>query len=604
MARARHRIGAIFVLAACAVANPWGCRTATQITVTVTTDLDCKTARGAVIAVGRVGEIEAKDPISASTACIGDRFGSVVLVPSGSKSDEIAFKLVAGVTSDAKACAKDPSVKGCVVARRALRFIPHEDLRVDVALRGDCVDVECDPKSTCVHGNCRPATIDDPSLCVGAVCDDTQLPSGPVWAKGFPSSVVDPTTLPAKGNAITIASDHSVTIAGGTASDVDFGGTVFVGSVTRAVSAKFDGAGKHVWSKSYPADFSDIWAAALDPNGDVLFAADFQGTIDVGGGPTGSTSGDVLLFRLAPDGAHRGSAKFGLADKQGVSAIVVDGSRNVYCSGEFVGSMELGGTTKALASKGLNDAWIAKLGPDLQGIWSVAVGGTDDEHAQALALDSTGNLFVGGEFSGDGDFGGTTLTAKDQTDFYVMKIGPSGAPIWARAVAGAKNDRVFSLAATPAGSVLVGGATEADFFDDRGQVKSRGFFMAFDKDGTATPVTTFGDGSGAGVVYVGVHPSGDTILAGYFGASITLGGKTVTSAGDWDVFVARLAPTGEARFLRRYGGTGIDWLGAAALERDGTAIALTGAYTGAPDYGSGPIANAAALSMFVARIPL
>src|SRR4051812_7364123 len=106
-----------------------GCRAPTQLTVEVTTDVPCK-INGAAITAGLLGDaLENNPPATASVSCDANgRVGALVIVPSGPSDGNIAIKVVAGVDSPYESC-KAPAYEGCIVARRALRFIPHEDLR-------------------------------------------------------------------------------------------------------------------------------------------------------------------------------------------------------------------------------------------------------------------------------------------------------------------------------------------------------------------------------------------------------------------------------------------------------------------------------------------
>jgi formylglycine-generating enzyme required for sulfatase activity len=163
----------------------FGCRTPTQVTVELTTDVPCGEAPNTIAQVGRLGpDLEGRAASIVTTACAADgRIGSFVVVPSGEKGDDFGVKVVlahGGPTiaecNDAEAHAQ--KLPGCIRARRALSFIPHDELKLPIALRRDCDDVLCPPTTTCVHGRCAPATVPDPGLCRGAGCPDTTLLPG------------------------------------------------------------------------------------------------------------------------------------------------------------------------------------------------------------------------------------------------------------------------------------------------------------------------------------------------------------------------------------------------------------------------------------------
>jgi alpha-tubulin suppressor-like RCC1 family protein len=100
------------------------------MTVVITTDVSCKDAPSAGVVVGSLGEIEHRPSSSVSTIC-GDsgELGSLVIVPSGEDDALAAFKVVEGFAGhSADDCIQSGDYSECIVARRALHFLPHTPL--------------------------------------------------------------------------------------------------------------------------------------------------------------------------------------------------------------------------------------------------------------------------------------------------------------------------------------------------------------------------------------------------------------------------------------------------------------------------------------------
>jgi outer membrane protein assembly factor BamB len=154
------------------------CREATEITVVVTTDVDCSHVTATSIAIGAVAGLDMR-PASAETktnVCAAGRIGALVVVPSGHSDAEVAIRVVVGLDGKTPdACVNDGFKGGCIVARRALHFLPHAPLTVPVEMRASCRDVGCAASSdllqTCLAGQCVPATIPDSNACTGSGCD-------------------------------------------------------------------------------------------------------------------------------------------------------------------------------------------------------------------------------------------------------------------------------------------------------------------------------------------------------------------------------------------------------------------------------------------------
>lgn len=144
-------------LAACAFGVP-ACRAPTAITLEITTDVPCEKIRGTQIAVGSTADVEGKDAAAVTPSCKNGYVGTLVVVPSSDKSSEIGVRVVMGVDRPPEECPA-AGYAGCIVARRALHFIPHSDLTLPIAMRQVCVGDPCDPRSTCVEGSCVSSTV-------------------------------------------------------------------------------------------------------------------------------------------------------------------------------------------------------------------------------------------------------------------------------------------------------------------------------------------------------------------------------------------------------------------------------------------------------------
>lgn len=190
--------GAIALGAACRTASP------TSITLTIRTDLSCDDLKTVSVAVAAPSEVDAKPPGTVTTACTPldqelSTVGSLVVVPSGANDAEVGVRVLGGVTKIADRCTAESGFRGCVVARRLLRFVPEKEIEVTIDLRLECRDVGCDATTTCVAGaTCAPATLDG-TRCVDAPCGADALGSGGPTVTPSPPDGGGPTTSPDGG---------------------------------------------------------------------------------------------------------------------------------------------------------------------------------------------------------------------------------------------------------------------------------------------------------------------------------------------------------------------------------------------------------------------
>gem|GEM_PF-1655171 len=150
-----------------------GCQEPTQVTVDISTDALCADLQETHVVVGSLQELRGAPPSATTGNCeSGGRIGDIVLIPQDKKDDALAFEIVAGVNRETASCA-DNDYEGCIVARRALRFIPRRPLELPVELELECLDVPCEATQTCRRGKCVSATLEEPLACSDpAGCDD------------------------------------------------------------------------------------------------------------------------------------------------------------------------------------------------------------------------------------------------------------------------------------------------------------------------------------------------------------------------------------------------------------------------------------------------
>ena len=141
-----------------AASLPPACAAPTEIRLRVRTNMPCTDAtkwRGVAIYAGAPGAgLEGKAPTLITQECdAAGLVGTLVIVPSGSKDEEVGVRVVGGITHEPDECAAY-DYAGCIVARRQVRFNRHETLDLDIALTSECVGFGCDATRTCVAGQC------------------------------------------------------------------------------------------------------------------------------------------------------------------------------------------------------------------------------------------------------------------------------------------------------------------------------------------------------------------------------------------------------------------------------------------------------------------
>jgi len=182
------------------------------------------------------------------------------------------------------------------------------------------------------------------------------------------------------------------------------------------------------WATKFAASFGDAnvqngAAVAYDKSGNILVAGSFGGTINLGGTTlTSSGMDDVFVAKFSPAGQLMWAKGFGDSNVQTAAGIGVDSSGNVYVAGNFKGSINFGGGALSAAGTLFIDVFLAKLSSDGSHVWSKSFGDTNVQNVQGLAVDTAGDVVIAGFFQNDINFGGNTLTSNGLNEMFVAKF--------------------------------------------------------------------------------------------------------------------------------------------------------------------------------------
>lgn len=216
----------------------------------------------------------------------------------------------------------------------------------------------------------------------------------------------------------------------------------------------------------------------------------------------------------------------------GATASTTDAYGYTYVTGNFSrlgGSMVMGGFT--LSAIGPQDAFVAKLGPAGEVLWARNYGGTTaSTFGKTIGLDSSGNVVVGGYFSG-GDVTTPYMMKIGNADAFLMKMDTNGNMIWARNYGGSlANASIARLAEDSAGNtVAVGQFNKANLTNpslamfNSASTGYNSFAIKVDMTGYTVWAQRFGGATTAAVANgVAIDPAKNIVIAGgYWGGVMT-----------------------------------------------------------------------------------
>ena len=425
-----------------------------------------------------------------------------------------------------------------------------------------------------------------------------------VWALGQGSAAQQQAAGVARvhaGGAVVVGAFAGTLPLGGGAALVSAGGA-------DAFVARIGAGGQVIWSKGFGSAgmYEQASSVVVDPTGNVIVTGYFDGTIDFGGGPLASAGNiDMFVVKLDPDGGHLWSKRFGGAGPQLGVDVALDPQGDVILVAKGFGAMDFGGG--ALASAGAFDVFVAKLDAGGGHVWSQRFGAALDEDPVGVAADGAGNVVIAGSCAGTVDFGGGPLAGQGGYDAFVVKLGPAGNHLWSARYGNGANQGATGIDVAVGGDVLVTGGFEGSIDFGAGPLTAASPFDVFvarlSPAGTALFSKAFGaTDSNIESRAIAAGPAGEVFVAGAVEGDVDLGGGLLPGGGAADVFVVRLDATGAPTWGVRYGEAAHQHPASLAALPDG-GVLTCGDFEGLMSFGPGiDLASAGGMDLWVAHL--
>jgi len=367
--------------------------------------------------------------------------------------------------------------------------------------------------------------------------------------------------------ALAIDSSGNVYVAGYTLSsnfpttagayDTSFGGG------TDAFISKFNSGLTSLLASTYLGGNGDDYAYALkiDSSGNVYVAGSSYSFPTTAGAYDTSPGGNLDAFISKLNSGLTSllaSTYLGGSGADYAFALAIDSSGNIYVTGQ-TDSSNFPTTAGAYDTSfgGGYDAFISKLNSGLTSLLaSTYLGGNGNDYAYALAIDSSGNVYVAGN-SNSSDFPTTAGAYKTSpggnTDAFISKFNSGLTSLLASTYLGGSNaDTAYALAIDSSGNVYVAGETaSSNFPTTAGAYKTSygggtdAFISKLNSGLTSLLASTYLGGSSGDHAYaLAINSSGNIYVAGYTISTnfpTTTGAYATSLSGGSDVFVSKFS---------------------------------------------------------------
>ena len=350
------------------------------------------------------------------------------------------------------------------------------------------------------------------------------------------------------------ASTNSYTITGLiTYNGVGLAGVTVTLTGASSVSTTTDPSGNYSFSNiangSYTLSFSDS-GYTFSPS---------SASIDVNGGNF-TVATDIATAQ--PTGSWTGIKQLDSSDHDDGTSVAVDTSGNVYVTGYTTG--ELDGNTNA----GGYDIFLVKY--NVAGIkqWTRQFGSSGNDFSTSVAVDASGNVYVGGYTFGSLD----GYTNAGDYDIFLVKYNAAGTKQWTRQFGTATGDEGGHVAVDTSGNVYVTGWTLGGLDGNTNKGGSDIFLVKYNSAGTKQWTKQFGgmyseDGDG-----IAVDTSGNIYISGSSASDLS-------GFGYWHLFLMKVGADGTEQWTRQGEASCIMHSSTVALDTSGN-VYVTGSATG------------------------
>lgn len=297
--------------------------------------------------------------------------------------------------------------------------------------------------------------------------------------------------------------------------------------------------------------FAAMADIATDTSGNVIICANFSGTINFGSTTLTSTGegNNICLAKYNSQGEVLWARRIG--DVNGGSGdIAADKAGNIYLTGGFSESLNLGGFTLETGF------CLVKFDPSGNVLWAKQTNGTGSAGGKCMKTDEYGNVYVAGDFYGTPSF--EDITLNDEGDVFIAKYDPSGNVQWVKQSSGSGyTGGAYGIGVDKDGNSVITGWFDGTLVWGTTTMTctfNECFAVSYGPQGDILWAKHIGQGNLAGGYAAAYDDLGNCYLAGDFENTAIFDDTTVHSAGSWDSFIVKYNPAGELLWVRTVGG--------------------------------------------------
>ena len=328
---------------------------------------------------------------------------------------------------------------------------------------------------------------------------------------------------------------------------------------------KLDTSGNFVWARSIGGRWDDKGNdIEIDQAGDIIVTGTFNDSVDFDPGIGINTlysfgSRDIFILKLNASGNFVWVQQIGGKDSDMPNYLAVDGN-TIFLTGRFSDTADFDPGVGALnlISNGQSDVFLLKLNLNGTLDFAKSFGSIYGDWGTSIAVDNSGNIIVGGNFTFTTDFdpgvGNFNITPAGLQDVFISKFDASGSFVWAKSFGTTSNEFISSVKIDNGNSILCSGyfRNTVDFdpgtgvFNlSTGPTNNKSYWLKLDAAGDFLWAKSIGNSSSTYLEHMALDDSRNIISIGRFNgildADPDTGTYNIDGANNYSTFVHKMS---------------------------------------------------------------
>jgi len=334
---------------------------------------------------------------------------------------------------------------------------------------------------------------------------------------------------------------------------VDISGNVYVSGYTRGglEGNSHSGGWDDIFLAKYNSSGIMQWtkqhdAKADDQTSDII--TDSSGNIYITGSSFGDFDGhsrignyDFILFKYNSNGTKQWSKQIGTKYSDRSQAVAVDSSGNIYMTGYTKGNITL--TPDHASLYGEYDIVLFKFNSSGVEQWKKQIGTNSNDYGYGINVDSSDNIYITGAVGGNLGEG-----AKGGYDLFLIKYNSDGSKLWTKQMGSSLDDKAYGVTSDSSDNLYVTGYTSGGLDGNSNSGGQDLFIVKYNSSGTKQWTKQYGSSSDEEAYEISTGSSENVYITGHTKGDLF----SDSSAGFRDIFLIKLDFSGSEQWKKQY----------------------------------------------------